>query len=181
MRGESNVERYLRRRAGKPVKLNVGCGADYREDYFNIDIDAVHVTNADLNADIARLDTLVPPYQLPGPVAEILVKHCLEHVPHKQVPEVLWTLRRVLMPGGLLIIDGPDLMAMARHVAMKPRLTEQDVEMIYGAQRTLGDFHKAGWDPAMLADMLSAAGFVDILNMQVDLCFVMKARKPTNQ
>src|SRR5439155_6129560 len=94
-----------------------------------------------------------------APVTEVLLKPVLEHFSQAEVPEVLTEVYAALAPGGVLVVDGPDLRAMAKHLAKKPRLEPKDIQMIYGEQRSVFDFHEAGWDPAMLAELLRAAGF----------------------
>jgi predicted SAM-dependent methyltransferase len=81
-----------------PVKLNLGCGFDYRQGYINADrvpgrVDLVF----DLN---------ITPYPLPDNLAdEILLRHVLEHV--LDVRAALDELWRILKPAGALIAFVP--------------------------------------------------------------------------
>jgi predicted SAM-dependent methyltransferase len=106
------------------------------------------------------------------------MKHVLEHLTMTDVPRHLaWCFGR-LVPGGRLIIDGPDLRSMCRALATKPTWAWDDVAMIYGGQRSAWDFHRAGWGPDFLSHLLTDAGFTHIDWIPVDLCFVMEGHRP---
>jgi len=80
------------------MKLNLGCGSDYRQGYVNVDripgvADVVH----DLN---------VFPYPWPDNSAdEIVARHVLEHL--EDIRKVMDELWRILKPGGQLLIYVP--------------------------------------------------------------------------
>jgi len=80
------------------MKLNLGCGSDYRQGYVNVDrvpgiADIVH-----------NLDRF--PYPWPDDsVDEVLMQHVLEHV--KDIRKIMDQLWRILKPGGWLIIYVP--------------------------------------------------------------------------
>jgi hypothetical protein len=92
------------------------------------------------------------------------------------VPHLAWCCA-TLMPGGALVIDGPDLRAMCRHLAAKPTWTWDDVAMIYGGQTTPWDFHCAGWGHDFLEQRLRDAGFREVATRRVDLCSVVQGVK----
>ena len=82
------------------MKLNLGCGSDYRQDYTNVDQPRA-VTPKDLAVDLSVL-----PWPFDDNSAdEILMMGSLEHLPdpHKNVIEV----HRILKPGGLFYCTVP--------------------------------------------------------------------------
>src|SRR5438034_9472584 len=127
------------------IRINAGCGTDYREHYLNIDCDAHAAPKADMICDFRRV-LRDPAAELKGadPITEVLLKHCLEHFSQAEVPVVLAEVYAALAPGGVIVVDGPDLGAMAKHLAKKPRLEPKDIQMIYGEQRSVFDYHEAG-------------------------------------
>jgi len=81
------------------IKLNLGCGQFPKEGYINIDID--RASRADFICDLAR-----PPYPFrDGSVESIVAEHVLEHMENPF--EVMKELRRIMKPGGELIIKVP--------------------------------------------------------------------------
>ena len=72
---------------------------------------------------------------------------------------------RVLRPGGALFVAVPDLGALAGLYA-NASLSAADkffvMRMIYGGQVDGHDFHKTGFDEALLAQLLSASGFCEV-------------------
>jgi len=76
-----------------PIKLNLGCGADYRAGYLNVD--STRILKVDLVADLS-----VRPWPFPDNYAdEIVMQDALEHLPdpHNNVVEV----HRILKAGGI--------------------------------------------------------------------------------
>lgn len=80
------------------IKLNLGCGSDYRSGYINAD-------RMPGNVDVL-FDLNTPPYPFPAnSVSEILMQHVLEHMHHiKPVMDELW---RILRSNGKLTIRVP--------------------------------------------------------------------------
>jgi SAM-dependent methyltransferase len=75
-------------------KLNIGCGNDYKEGYWNIDIGNC---KKDADWDITK------PLPVPdGQYDHIYASHVLEHIPKAKFFQVFRELHRVLAPGGLL-------------------------------------------------------------------------------
>jgi predicted SAM-dependent methyltransferase len=85
-------------KADTPIKLNLGCGSNYREGYINADRVCARV---DLVFDLNMV-----PYPFPDDLAdEVLLKQVLEHVWDVRV--VLDELWRILKPTGSLMIFVP--------------------------------------------------------------------------
>jgi predicted SAM-dependent methyltransferase len=157
-----------------PLRLNLGSGPDYREGFVNIDADPT--VRADLHASVTDHAALTK--AIAGrPVELIYMKHVLEHLPMAAVvPHLAWCYA-ILMAGGALVIDGPDLRAMCRHLAAKATWTWEDVAMIYGGQTTPWDHHNAGWGHDFLERLLRDAGFREVATRRVDLCSVVQGVK----
>lgn len=83
-------------------KLNLGCFADHKEGYVNIDIDPNCAP--DLVADALKL------HMLPDlSCSEILSSHLLEHFYEHEVIPALNEWNRLLICGGKLIVIVPDV------------------------------------------------------------------------
>src|SRR3989339_224838 len=79
----------------KLIKLNLGCGEDYREGYVNIDNNTA--VNADIYSDFINK---IPAKD--NSVQEIFCKNLFEHVPNPL--NFLMEIKRVLVKGGRAII-----------------------------------------------------------------------------
>ncbi len=118
-----------------------------------------HVGNA---ADLSRFadDTFDALY----------ASHVLEHFGYqRELPQVLREWRRVLAPGGMLYISVPDigvLSRMFRDAALSADEHFMVMRMMFGGQTTAYDFHKAGYDEAILRRVLTEAGFSDVRRVE---------------
>ena len=132
------------------MKLDVGAGDDRLEGWTTVDL---YVT-ADVEA--ASWDL---PYE-DGTIEEIRCVHMLEHL---STEEVFWTLAefyRVLVPGGLVMVEVPDLDGACR-MWLEGHGSDRDdaYQMIYGAQTRPGQFHRSGFNAEALHAMVNLAGF----------------------
>lgn len=137
------------------LRINVGCGADRRDGYLNIDL---RPQIADLVASAVQLP-------LPdGSVREVLALDLLEHFSEWQVPQVLAEWFRVLAPAGELVLRVPNLEVLARWLLDGSASRDDVIRNVYGGHRFgpdgLWDTHHTGWTPAMLSDQLARAGFL---------------------
>jgi predicted SAM-dependent methyltransferase len=140
------------------LRLNLGSGEVALEGFTNVDA-LPDAPNVDVVADLSK----------PLPFAEgeadlIYAAHVLEHFPTDVVPLLLADWRRVLRPGGLLLVAVPDLEVIARMlVDERPGWFTPPhnpwLGAIYGGQKDEYDFHKTGFTGPWLAGLLNDAGF----------------------
>ena len=101
----------------------------------------------------------------------ILLKDSLEHVSYHKVEDVIKECHRILKPGGKLLIQCPDLEAIAHKVILHPERGADYKALsywIYGS----GDygwpsFHRAGFTMRALKNLLEKYGF-EIESMRND-------------
>jgi predicted SAM-dependent methyltransferase len=88
-----------------PVKLNIGCGTDYKKGWINIDNNSDNnIEKLDLNWDLRN--------SLPfanNSVDFVFNEHFIEHLTIEEGQTVIKDLMRVLKPGGVMRIAMPDL------------------------------------------------------------------------
>ncbi len=124
------------------VRLNIGCGADIRQGYINVDFRQME--GVDQVTDVAHL-----PYA-DETVSELLANDILEHFPRARTEEVLAEWIRVLKPGGVLKLQCPDVRALAYALVTNQVPVQEFSRRIYGGQDYAGNLHYAGFDiPAM--------------------------------
>lgn len=168
------------------IKLNLGCGADIRPGYHNVDL---YYSAADLREDHITL----PSFQA-NSVDEILALHTLEHVGCADGKRAVARWYQVLKPGGAITIIVPDIAVTIRrwlegYDANYTRLWEHRSQGIWGNQEHPGEYHKWGYTKQSLAELLTAVGFrtytiepfegleADLWQVLPDLCLIAKAVK----
>jgi predicted SAM-dependent methyltransferase len=136
--------------ATKPLRLDIGSShLRVNDEYTTVDL---YAEEADVKADMGAL-----PYGT-GTVDEIFASHVLEHISRDRVAEVLREWFRVLVPGRPALIIVPSLDYAARYWLHGPN-REKALGMLFGHQEEVGQTHLTGWNPAMLRDDLTKAGF----------------------
>jgi len=134
------------------LKLNLGCGSDYRQDYVNIDKYTV-------NFKVDRVfDCNEPLDYLDESVEEILVIHLLEHLRPKGIDRVVKSWHRVLKTGGKLILELPDFDEIAKRALENPT-DDEILKWGFGNQERPGQDHYWGWNKIRLLNLLKKAGF----------------------
>lgn len=143
----------------KPIRLNLGAGINAdgtpRSIPGYIDIDRHYGT------EIYPLDCA------DNSVDEIRCSHTLEHFGQGEVLEVLKHWVSKIKPGGILKIAVPDL----------PRIFDAYVRneqvpimsFLYGGQTDANDFHKCGFDEALLRNLLCQCELEDIRRWESEI------------
>jgi len=143
------------------MRLNIGCGGRRIEGYTGID--AVARPAADI---VAPADSVPLP---DGCADEILAIHIFEHFYRWQVDGVLVEWKRLLAPGGRLVMEMPDLMKACRNVLSGTVQGGKDPDQLtlwalYGDPRQADPYmsHRWAWSPKSLRALLQAHNFDQI-------------------
>jgi predicted SAM-dependent methyltransferase len=137
---------------GSEIHLHLGCGKIDHPGFVNVDArPAKHVHHVQR---IDNLDSFAD-----ASVALVYSCHCLEHVSHLQVVDVLKEWFRVLKPGGIVRISVPDFDVLVTMYLEN----DQDIQAIQlplmGGQDYPFNFHYNCFNRAELARVLLDAGF----------------------
>jgi predicted SAM-dependent methyltransferase len=151
-------QQWLRWRLTRPahppgdLRLNLGCGDIDHPGFVNIDArPRKHVHHVQRIDDLSAFGD--------GTVALIYTSHCLEHVPHRQVPQVLREWHRVLRPGGRLRVSVPDFELLV-HAYLDTGHDMQSVQQpLMGDQDYAFNFHCSAFNAAELSRLMRGAGF----------------------
>jgi len=132
------------------IKLNIGCGRHKKEGYINIDIKNSKGCDPDVFADCRDL-----PYKK-NTIDVIESYHLIEHLTKPEVIEALKHWYNLLKPEGMLIIECPNLLGICKEL-INGNL--ERINNLYGLQRHPYDYHKYGYTPASLLNLLVKTGF----------------------
>lgn len=146
------------------MRIHVGCGKRVLDGWTNVDV--VRNPGAVRDPEILASATDIP---LPnGCASEVMAIHLFEHFYRWDAAYALAEWRRLLRPGGRLVLELPDLLKCARNLLKlveaggKP-LQQMAMWGIYGDD-TLEDpymMHRCGWWPESLSTFLVQHGFAD--------------------
>lgn len=144
---------------GDTVKLNIGSGKKRLPGFTNVD--AVARDGVDI---VATADSIPLP---DASVEEILACHIIEHALPWDVPPILAEWHRLLAPGGLLVMEQPDLIKCCQNLidGVQGRHPDQmGLWGIFGDDRLKDPYmlHRFGYTFASLSKLVAAAGFVNI-------------------
>jgi len=155
------------------VKLNLGCGTDYKEGWVNIDNNSDNnITRLDLSWDLRE----PLPYE-ENSVDYIFNEHFIEHLTVEEGQKFFSDCLRVLKPGGVLRTATPDLEVIVdRYINVTiqddPVIKRYHMEFIKTrGERINIEFrdwgHKWLYDWEELERRLREAGFVHIVRAQL--------------
>ncbi|NPV52075.1 MAG: D-glycero-beta-D-manno-heptose 1,7-bisphosphate 7-phosphatase [Firmicutes bacterium] len=156
----------------KLIRLNLGCGGDYREDYVNIDIRTTVKTDICCSVD-----------KLPFPdnyADYILAKDILEHFGRLEVESVLREWVRVLKEQCEIEVITPNLEAICSGYLRGDFDTDRLVQLLYGHQDYPENTHRAGFDLRSMAALMERCG-LEVLDVHSDggSNLIAKGRKPS--
>lgn len=147
------------------MRLNVGCGKRRLPGYTGVDV---------VQRD--GVDIVAPAHEIPlldASVHEILGVHIFEHFLLWECDGVLAEWRRLLRPGGRLVLEMPDLLKCCRNILDGRETKKRDQLGMWGlfGDATLEDvhmLHRWGWHFGTLQPFLAARGFVDIVERETE-------------
>ena len=147
------------------VKLNLGCGDKILEGYVNIDtVSSRAGKQPDVNADMCDLSKIKS-----FAADEILAVHFVEHFYYWEVIPLLKSWRRLLKPGGKLILECPTLLYACQMIVENPAICSQagkagqmSMWPLYGDPSWKDQLmcHDWAYTPDSLKAVLLEAGFV---------------------
>ncbi|MDO8532150.1 MAG: methyltransferase domain-containing protein [Dehalococcoidia bacterium] len=134
------------------VRLNLGCGDMPLWDYINVDSLS---PSADVRQDARSLTTFAD-----NSATEIHTSHMIEHLPRAEVGRALREWRRVLQPGGKLVIRCPNFEIAARAFLEGDDAYRQGWGMVFVfGDDAEGMRHTNGFTEASLRNAVENAGF----------------------
>jgi predicted SAM-dependent methyltransferase len=133
--------------AGSGLRIHLGCGADCRPGWLNVDIQRLQPASVEfLRCDLLELDRLVED----DCASEIVAQDVLQRVSWKEVDRVLGALVRKLRVGGVLYVQAPDLARIADGYldGTLDHFTAQ--RYLFGDQDPAGHVHQNVWSATEL-------------------------------
>jgi predicted SAM-dependent methyltransferase len=136
------------------MKLNLGCGGNYKRNFFNVDAFDSSIADKIMDAADLKLED--------NSVEEILASQLIEHLGIAGSIYALSECFRVLRPNGKLIIETPDIRASFEKYLKGNRETRKNIlPWIYGVDMP-GMQHRFCFPKDLLEEILEKCGFVNI-------------------
>jgi hypothetical protein len=169
------------------MKLNIGCGTDYRDGFINID-GSDTLPRVDKRLDISR-ESLLSHFDS-GSATYILANDIIEHHYHWEAVRILREFYFLLTRGGIVEIRVPD----AEWIIKTCRLSlEAKLNLLFGGQdipqgrddqmdesrKMFPQYfcHKFGWTMKNMTTELSAIGFANVRCVRAHTNFVAYAER----
>ena len=150
----------------KALKLNLGCGDKILPGYINIDTVSERKTKKpDIIADIRDLQSIKTSI-----ADEILAVHVIEHFYYWEVIPLLTSWKRILKPGGKIILECPNLRYACQMLLENPgkaSSADQNGQMsmwpLYGDPSWKDPLmcHKWAYTPDSPIKVVASAGFIN--------------------
>lgn len=166
------------------MRINFGCGRRVLDDFFNVD--AAANPRAPRPPELLHDITAGPLPLADGCADELHAYHVIEHFYAWEVDAVVGEWKRLLRPGGLLVVECPDLEKAARNLLAG--LNDQMVMWpLYGDPQHRDPFmcHRWGYTRTTLEALLQRCGFDRIVHAPpqthgglVERDMRVEARKP---
>jgi glycosyltransferase involved in cell wall biosynthesis len=152
---------------GAAIRLNLGCGDKVLPGYVNIDlVDERAGHKPDIICDVRKLAPLPDAY-----ADEAMAIHVVEHFWRWEVVEILKEWRRVLKPGGKIILECPNLLSACEAVLKNPEMAsgpgkegQRSMWVLYGDPSWKDPLmcHRWAYTPQSLGAVMQQAGFTQI-------------------
>jgi len=145
------------------MRLHIGCGPRVLDDWTNIDVQ--RHPDAPRDPEILAHAKSVPLGD--ATAVTIMAIHLWEHFYRWECEEVIREWRRLLRPGGNLILELPDLEKCCRNILEGyegKHPGQLGMWGLYGDPRTQDPYmcHRWGWTPTSIKAFLKHHGFVRI-------------------
>lgn len=150
------------------MRVNWWCGRQVLDGWYNVDAvlhpkasrppELLHVVEFDAAGAVRNPLPLAD-----GCASELQAMHAIEHVHEWQAPHLLAEWRRLLQPGGTLVLELPNIEAAARNL-LAGRPPQMSMFAFYGDGSHRDPFmcHKFGYTPATITALVAAAGFIKV-------------------
>jgi predicted SAM-dependent methyltransferase len=137
------------------MRLNLGCGADFRPGWLNVDCRRLYPEGRDfLCCDLRALDGRIED----GSAEEIAALDVLEHLPWREVDAVLAVLGKKLAPRGVLFLRVVDFEALARDFVEGHLPFGAAQRLLYGEQGHPQDARLSLWSAGLVEGRLALIG-----------------------
>lgn len=159
------------------MKLHLCCGDVYLGGYINCDITGTLRRKADHTEPPTNLDnyyqgrcigkrkpnvidqkmdlTHVPWKFMAESVEEVVMISAIEHFTLEQAKQIVNEVWRVLVPGGIFLVDFPDIEeTVKRYMQNDP---EFGIRLIYGSHRDENAYHAWGYTPETFRNLLGGS------------------------
>ena len=169
------------------IKLNVGCGTDYRTGFINID-GSFALPKVDKTIDISKES--LRHFFAADSIDYILANDIVEHHYHWEAISLLKDFYLILKVGAIAEIRVPDAQWIIKSWRMS---IEEKLVLLFGGQDNPQGFnldmtesrkrfpqffcHKFGWTANMMKRELTGIGFSDVQTRRAGTNFVAIARK----
>ncbi len=156
------------------MKFNLGCGADIRSGYINIDRLPQKQIPQDIyrQGDITSLDWIAED----NTVDEILALDCIEYLPINSIKESITNWVKKLSKGGILKILVPDCHAIAKAFYQGQFSLQEYSKMTFGTQEG-NDNRLAIIDAATLLSVLQEVGLTISIKRYEGVAIYVEATK----
>lgn len=152
----------------KKIKINLGCGSHIIEGDEWVNVDNYLLFNGEPRKHFVQADIIKPlPFET-NSVDYIICDQVLEHIPMKDIPGVLYEIRRVLKEKGTATIIVPDFkgaveqwLKIDHNQNFDPTVYTWLSEVVYGNQTHQGEFHKTAMSAGYLNYVLNMVGLVN--------------------
>jgi len=152
---------------GRGTRLNLGCGDKILPGYVNVDVAPTRAGRApDVLCDLRDL----APFDSDS-CDEVLSVHVVEHLWRWEVVGVLREWMRVLKPGGVMILECPNLLTACEEFLKDPVggarpgvEGQRTMWVLYGDPQWQDPLmcHRWGYTPASLRQVMEEAGLVNV-------------------
>jgi predicted SAM-dependent methyltransferase len=148
-------------------KINFACGKQTWDDFYCVDAQLDHRATRDLDLYHAFTftgETLDNPLPLEDNCAdEVHAYHFIEHVYRWEADAVLREFKRLLKPGGLLILECPDAEKCCRNI-LNGLKENMGYWGLYGDPTKVDPFmcHRWAYTPKTLGALLKSVGYKNI-------------------